>query len=203
MKLYYKTGACSLASHIALREAGADFTLEKVDTKAGKTESGEDYSKINPNGYVPALRFDDGEILTEGPAILYHLAETNPDAHLAPKAGTRERARVQSYLSFTGSELHHAFGPLFGDKVTDETRKSAEATIAKRMKYMESELSDGREFLAGERFSIADAYFFVVAGWTRHVGIDIDQWPHVAEYARKIAARPSVKAAMQAEGLTK
>lgn len=200
MKLYYKPGACSLASHIALREAGVDFTLEKVDTKAGKTESGEDYSAVNPNGYVPALRLD-GVILTEGPAVLQHLAERFPNAGLLPAEGTLERANVLSFLNFTGTELHKAFSPLFQPNLSAEARETAIEKIAKRMSFIEKTLSDGRPYLAGNKLSIADLYTYVVATWTAFVQIDLAQWPHVAAFVERIGARPTVIAARKAEGI--
>jgi glutathione S-transferase len=201
MKLYYMPGACSLASHITLREVSADFSLEKVNVKEQKTESGEDYSKVNPNGYVPSLRFDDGDILNEGVAVLQFLGEQYPDAKLFPAPGTRERARVVQHLSFIGSELHKAFAPLFADTLEGEARAAAEAKVAKRMGYIENLLADGRAFLTGDQFTIADAYLFVVANWTNFVNIDLGQWPNVASFAKRVAARPTVEAAMKAEGL--
>jgi glutathione S-transferase len=201
MKLYYLPGACSLASHIVLREIGADFSLEKVNVKEQKTESGEDYAKVNPNGYVPALRFDDGDVLNEGVAVLQFLAEQHPDAKLLPAPGTRERATVVQYLSFVGSELHKAFSPFFTETLEGEARAAAEAKVAKRMGYIENLLSDGRAYLTGDQFTIADAYLFVVANWTNFVDIDLGQWPNVASFAKRVAARPTVEASMKAEGL--
>ena len=201
MKLYYKPGACSLASHIALREVGADFTIEKVDTKIQTTENGEDYTKVNPNGYVPALRLANDDIITEGPAILQYIADTNPDAGLAPLGGTIERARVQQYLSFVGSELHNAFSPLFGANLDDDTRTKAVSNVGRRMSYIESVLSDGRDYLIGSTFTVADAYLFVVANWSNVVKIDLDQWPNVAHFVKRVSGRPATQAAMRAEGL--
>ncbi len=201
MKLYYMPGACSLASHIALREIGADFSLEKVDVKEQKTESGEDFTAVNPNGYVPALRFDDDDILTEGVAVLQFLGEQNPDAKLLPASGTRERARVNQHLSFIGSELHKAYSPFFANKLEGEARTIAEAKVAKRMGHLETLLADGRNYLTGDQFTIADAYLFVVANWSSLVNIDLDQWPNIASFVKRVAARPTAQAAMKAEGL--
>ncbi len=201
MKLYYKPGACSLASHIALRETGADFSIEKVDTKEKKTESGEDYWRVNPNGYVPALRLDSDDIITEGPAVLQYIADQKPGANLAPPAGTLERARVQQYLNFVGSELHNAFSPFFGGELDDAARKKTEAGVAKRMAYLESELDDGRDYLLGDQFTVADAYLFVVANWSNHVGVDLGQWPNIARFVGRVAKRPAVQDALRAEGL--
>ena len=202
MKLYYKQGACSLASHIALIEAGADFSIEKVDTKEKRTASGEDFLKISPNGYVPALKLDSGDILNEGPAILQFIADTNKGANLAPENGTVERARVNALLNFVGSELHKAFSPLFATPSPEGAARDAlVANVAKRFDYLESVLADGRQFLTGDQFTIADAYYFVVANWTNFVGIDLGQWPKTAAFAARVAARPAVQKALVAEGL--
>lgn len=204
MKLYYKPGACSLASHIALNEAGANFAIEKVDTKAGKTETGENYADIHPNGYVPALRLDSGDILTEGPAILQYIADTNSAANLAPANGTVERARVNGFLNYVGSELHISFHPFFsGKELDDAARATAEAGVAKRLNYLDEVLSDDRTFLTGDQFTVADAYLFVVANWTNFVGIDLKQWPNVANFVARVAERPAVQKALAAEGLLK
>ncbi len=202
MKLYYKPGACSLASHIALNEANANFTIEKVDTKAGRTETGENYADIHPNGYVPALKLDSGDILTEGPAILQFIADTNNAANLAPANGTVERARVNGFLNYVGSELHISFHPFFSGKELDaDARAAAEAGVAKRFNYLDEVLSDGRKFLTGDRFTVADAYLFVVANWTNFVKIDLNQWPNIAKFVARVAERPAVQKALAAEGL--
>ncbi len=202
MKLYYKPGACSLASHIALNESRATFSIEKVDTKAGTTETGDNYADIHPNGYVPALKLDSGDILTEGPAILQYIADTYNAANLAPANGTVERARVNGFLSYVGSELHISFHPFFSGKELDaDARESAEAGVAKRLNYLEEVLSDGRKFLTGDQFTVADAYLFVVANWTNFVNIDLKQWPNVATFVARVAERPAVQKALNAEGL--
>lgn len=202
MKLYYKPGACSLASHIVLREVGEDFGLEKVDTKQQSTETGEDFSKINPNGYVPALQFDDGQVLTEGAAILQYVADSHPHAGLAPAAGTLERARLQEHLNFVASELHAAFGPFFASEPPKgEARKTAEARVAKRMDHVERILSDGREYLLGNGFTVADAYLFVVANWSNFVDIDLAQWPNVDAFVKRVGTRKTTQDALRAEGL--
>lgn len=200
MKLYYKPGACSLASHIVLREAGAAFTLEKVDTAQGVTESGEAYREISPNGYVPALRID-GAILTEGPAILQHLAERFPSTGLLPAAATLARARVIGFVNFAGSELHKAFSPFFSGALTPENRTAALEKLAAKLRYVEETLSDGREFIAEDAFTIADAYLLVVVSWTAFIDVDLEAWPHIAAYAKRLGERPSVIAARQAEGI--
>ncbi len=202
MKLYYKPGACSLASHIALNEAGVKFDIEKVDTKEKRTESGENFLKVSPNGYVPALTLDSGDILNEGPAILQYIADTNKGAKLAPENGTVERARVNALLNFVGSELHKAFSPLFAASETEgPARDALVANVAKRFDYLESVLADGRTFLTGDQFTIADAYYFVVSNWSSFVGIDLANWPKTKAFVARVAARPAVQKSMTAEGL--
>ncbi len=202
MKLYYKPGACSLAVHIALNEIDAEFDLEKVDTAAQQTETGVDYSTINPNGYVPALAIDGGEVLSEGVAVLQYVALQRPDAGLAPVPGTIENTRLQALLNFVSSEFHKSFGPFFSpEPLEGEARKAAEAGVARRMDFIEATLGDRGSFLLGDRFSIADAYAFVVASWSRHVGIALDRWPNLTDYLQRIAQRPAVIKAMKSEGL--
>jgi glutathione S-transferase len=201
MKLYYAPGACSLSPHISLREAGVPFDLERVDLASRKTASGEDFSKINPKGYVPALRLDDGEVLTEGAAMVQFIADRSPAAGLAPANGTLERVRLQEHLNFIASELHKAFSPLFTPSTSAEAKQAAMASVARRLDYFERHLGDGRAYLLGERFSVADAYLFTVANWTGPTGIGLDKWPNVAAFVARVAARPSVQAAMRAEGL--
>ncbi len=202
MKLYYKPGACSLAVHIALNEIGADFELEQVDTTAQKTESGADYSAINPNGYVPALTINDGEVLTEAPAVLQYVADTRPEAGLAPVAGTIERTRLHKMLNFVASELHKAFGPFFAPSpLSEPERSAAEAGVARRMAFIDSTLGEHGPYLLGETYTVADSYAFVVANWANFVGIGLDRWPNVAAYVERIGRRPAVVKALQAEGL--
>lgn len=201
MKLYYKPGACSLASHIVLREVGADFTLDRVDTENQKTETGADFGAVNANGYVPALRLDDGEVLTEGAAILQFVADKNPDAGLAPTAGTLERARLQEHLNFVASELHKAFGPFFSSSATADEKAAATAKVGQKLDHFETILGDGRTYLLGDAFSVADAYLFVVANWTGPTGIGLDRWPNVEAYSARVAARGAVQEALRAEGL--
>ncbi|MEM5518562.1 glutathione binding-like protein [Henriciella sp. AS95] len=193
MKLYYLPGACSMSSHIVINELGKPVTLEKVDKKNGKTESGADYSKINPRGYVPALELDSGEVLTENIAILTYLGEGHDS--LLPASGL-ERARVIEVLSFLGTELHKAFAPYFGGNAGEaETEK-----LKSKLGQLEAWLGD-KAFLTGDDFTVADAYGFVILNWTSVVKLPLDSWPKLKAYHEKIAARPSVKQAMQAEGL--
>lgn len=202
MKLYYSPGACSLAVHIALEEVGAAYDLEKVDLASKRTETGADFTAVNPLGYVPTVELDDGEIMFEAPALLALLADRNPEAGLAPAAGSFARHRMQQYLAFTASELHRAFDPFFAaEKPQDAARDAAVAKVARRLDFLERALADGRAYLLGDAYSVADIYAFVVAGWAGPSGIDLDRWPHVRDYVARIAARPQVVAAMQREGL--
>ncbi|UWR52266.1 glutathione transferase GstA [Phaeobacter inhibens] len=201
MKLYYKPGACPLASHIALQETGRLFEIEAVDTAAGRTEGGADYLAINPKGYVPALRLEDGSILTEGPAILQYIADSHPEAGLAPAAGTFARARMQEQLNWIGTELHKAFGPLFREGTSEAGQDEARVAVAGKFDLIETQLEDGREWLVADQFSVADAYLFVVSNWANFTGIDLARWPYLAAFVSRTAARQSAQAAMRAEGL--
>ncbi|MEC8631699.1 MAG: glutathione transferase GstA [Pseudomonadota bacterium] len=201
MKLFYKPGACSLASHIVLHEIGQAFDIEAVDTSEGKTAGGADYLAINPKGYVPALQMDDGGVLTEGPAILQFLSDTAPQAGLAPEAGNLSRAKVLEHLTYVASELHKSFGPLFRSASTDEQKDAARELVGKKFDHIETLLSDGRDFLVDGAFSIADAHLFTISNWANFTGIDLANWPNLAAYVNRIAARPATQAAMRAEGL--
>lgn len=202
MKLYYAPGACSLAPHIAAREAGLDLELEKVDLGRKKTASGEDYMALNPKGYVPALRLEDGSLLTEAAAVLQYLGDRAPASGLLPALGTPERYRVIEWLYFIATELHKAFGPLWNPKSSDEVKGSARERIAQRLALVEKALGKG-DYLLGERFTLADAYLFVIAGWSAHTGVDLAGFPRLQAFLKRVAARPKVREAMQAEGLLK
>ncbi len=201
MKLYYKPGACSLASHIALREVGADFEIEKVDTDNNKTETNQTFTDINAKGYVPALKLKDGTILTEGAAILQFIADRHPNSGLAPEPGAIERTRLHEHLNYVASELHKAFGPLFSSTSSDQDKEAARANVASKLDHIETLLSDGRNHLLGDRFSVADAYLFVVANWANFTGIALDKWSNVAAFVERVAAREKVQEALKAEGL--
>ncbi|ATQ43637.1 glutathione transferase GstA [Caulobacter mirabilis] len=199
MKLFYLPSACSLSPHIVLREAGLAFELDRIDLATRRTEGGEDYRRINPMGYVPALRLDDGQVLTEGAAIVQYIADAYPDRNLAPRPGTVERARVQAWLNFIAAELHKAFTPLFRPDVTDEGRAVAIAEVGRRFDVIEAELSDGRPYLVGGDFGVADAYLFVVARWAIPRGVGLDGWPRLKALVERIGERPTVQVALAAE----
>ncbi len=202
MKLYYAPGACSLAPHIIAREAGIDLELEKVDFKTKKTESGKDFMAINPKGYVPALEYEPGKVLTEGPVIQQYLADQNPKSGLAPANGTMERYRLQELLAFINGEIHKNFGPLFNPNVTPEVREQQLGYLRKRFEYLDKGLA-GKQFLLGNSFTAADAYLFVMTSWASHVGLDLSSLANVGAFSQRVAARPAVQAALKAEGLMK
>jgi glutathione S-transferase len=202
MKLYYSPAACSLSPHIVLREAGLEFELERVDTKTKRTASGADYLALNGKGYVPLLELDDGRRLTEGPVIAQYIADLKPESGLAPANGTWERYQVQEWLNFVTSELHKQFSPLFRPDVADEVKKYARANLAKRAEWLGKQL-EGRTYLVGERFTIADSYLFVVLNWARFTDVDLTPWPVIGKFLERVAARPKVQEALKAEGLVK
>jgi glutathione S-transferase len=201
MKLYYFPGACSLASHIVLREVGEPFDIDKIDRAKKKTQSGKDFLAINPKGAVPVLETNDGDVLTEGAAILQYIADAKEKIRLNPRAGTMARARVQEMLNFTSSELHTAFHPLFDSSASEDEKNAARAKIGGKFDWLESRLADGRSHLTGNDFTVADAYAFVVANWANFTGIALDPWPRLKAFMSRVQARASVRAAMQAEGL--
>lgn len=203
MKLFYTPGACSLSPHIVLRELGLPFALESVDLRTKKTESGADFTAINPKGYVPALQLDDGEVLTEGAAIVQYLADKHAPGTLAPASGTVERARMNGHLNFVSAELHKAFGPLFNPAVTQEAREAAVANIGRKLDVVEATLADGRPYLTGLDFTVADAYLFVVLSWAPKLGVDLARWPGLREFSERVSARAAVQAALAAERLPK
>lgn len=202
MHLYFKPGACSLAARIVLTELNIPFEATQVDTKTGLTAAGADYRSINPRGYVPALVLQDGTVITENPAILQYIADRYGDETQQPAAGTLDRARLQEALNFISSELHKAFSPYFGERLLSQTEKeAAEAVLARRIGDVASMLADGRSFVLGETYSVADAYLFVVLNWARFVGLDLSRWPQVERYVSSMASRPAVRKAMADEGL--
>jgi glutathione S-transferase len=202
MKLFFSPGACSLSPHIILREAGLSFELDQVNLGTKQTASGKDFWQINPKGYVPALQLDNGQILTEGPVIVQYLADQVPRKHLAPTAGSLERFHLMEWLNFISTELHKTFSPLFNSKTPEEYRVIARENLTKRIGLVAKQL-EKTDFIAGDQFSIADAYLFTVLCWTRHVKLDLAPWPPVVDYMERVGSRPSVHAAMIAEGLIK
>jgi glutathione S-transferase len=181
MKLYIAPGTCSLAPHIALREAGVPFDLAIVDLATKRADDGKSFTELNPKGYVPALRLDDGQVLTENVAVLLYIADRYPAAHLAPSAAL-ERYRLVEWLCFTNSELHKAFSPLFSPSAPEAMRQYAQALIVRRLDYLQGAIGDA-EFVCGGRFTIADAYLFTVLSWCGEVGIDLKRWPGLVRYS--------------------
>ncbi len=202
MKLYYSPGACSLSPHIALHEAGLAFEAVMASTKTHKLADGTDYYTINPRGYVPLLELDDGQHLTEGPAIVQYIADLVPERKLAPPQGTMAHYRMLEWLTFTGMELHRSFGPLFNPASTDDARAQARAKVLDRLGWVETQLA-GKKYVLGEDFSVADCYLFVVSGWADRTGVDISGMPNILAFRARMLARPAVQAAMKAEGLLK
>lgn len=202
MKLYYSPGACSLSPHIVLREAGLPVELVKVDLKSHRLASGADYTKLNAKGYVPALELEDGTLLTEGPAIVQYLADRVPQSGLAPANGTIERYRLQEWLNFLTSEVHKSFSPLFKPDALDAWKEAARDNLARRLTYVEQRLGD-RPYLAGETFTVADAYLFTLLNWCQWTNVDLGRWPALKAHHERVAARPKVQEALRAEGLAK
>jgi len=202
MKLYFSPAACSLSPHIVLRESGLSFELEQVDIRAKKTKAGGDYLQINPKGQVPALALDDGEILTEGPAVVQYVADKVPATGLVPPAGTKERYRVQEWLNFITSELHKNFTPLFRPNTPEEYKPIAKENLAGRFGLVDKHLAN-RKYLMGDTFTVADAYMFTVVNWAQFQKIDLAPWPNLKAYMDRVTARPKVQEALKAEGLLK
>ena len=202
MKLYFKPGACSMASHIVLNELNQSFELESVNTEQGITDSGADYKQINPNGYVPALRLEAGELITENIAILQYLGDRDPQNKLTPLNGSMEQIKLLELLSFASSELHKAFSPFFSNIEMDEkTLALAKSKIAKRLDFINAKLKPDSRYLLGDRFTVADAYIFVILNWSSFINFDLSPWPTVQSYIELIRNRPSVVKAMTREGL--
>jgi glutathione S-transferase len=199
MKLYYSPGSCSLSPHIVLNEGGFAFTAEKVDLKTGKY-SGGDFSKVNPKGYVPVLQLDNGEVLTEGAAIVQYLADKKPEAKLIPVAGTLERFRCVEWLTFISTELHKGFGPLWNSASSESEKSAAKEKLVKRVGYLDGQLA-GKDYLLGSHFSVADAYAFTVLSWSAHVGFDLKPFPNVSGFLDRMKKRPKVLETMKQEGL--
>jgi glutathione S-transferase len=199
MKLYFSPGACALHPQIALREAGLDFELVRVDLKAHKLGgNGGDFYAINPKGYVPVLELDDGTRLTEGAVIDQFVADKNPSAKILPPAGTMDRYRVQEWLHFIGTEVHKQFSPLFNPQLADDARQAQKKKVEGRFDLVEKALA-GKTYLVGESFSVADGYLYNMLRWTQGVGIDLAKWPNLSAFFQRVGDRPAVKAAVDAE----
>ena len=201
-KLYYSPGACSLSPHIVLRESGLPFDLVMASTKTKKLADGTDYTTINTKGYVPLLELDDGQRLSEGPAIVQYIADQVPAKNLAPAAGTMARYRLMEWLNFITSELHKGFSPLFNPAMPAEAKALASAKLVERLTWVDGQLA-GKPYLMGDHFTVADAYLFTVAGWGKYVGVDISGLANLGAYLGRVAARPAVQEALKAEGLLK
>jgi len=202
MELYFSPGACSLASHITAREAGIPVELKRADTKTKKLVDGSDYYAVNSKGAVPALKLDDGQVLTEGVAIMQYIADRKPESNLVPRAGTLERYRVQEWLNYITSEVHKGFSPLWNASADPKVKEYALANLEKKLDWTNSQLA-GRKYLTGDTFTIADAYLYTVINWAFFLNIGLDKWPALKEYHARVAARPKVQEALEAEGLNK
>ncbi len=199
MKLYYAPGACSLSPHIVLRETGLPFTLEQVDLTTRETVSGEDYYIVNTKGSVPALMLNNGEVLTEGPAILQYLADQVPEKQLAPKVGTMQRYRLMEALNYITSELHKSFVPIFNPAYSG-AKEAAKNKLTAEFDYVDRQLAQ-KPYWMGDQFTVADAYLFTVSCWIEAAGLDIRQWKALDKYRQNIASRPCVKEALVEEGV--
>ena len=200
MKLFYKSGACSLASHIALRESGLDFTLQGADVMKKRLENGEDYLLVNPKGQVPALLLDDDVLLTEGVAIMQYIADRVPDRQLLAPVGSIARYQTLEWLNYVATELHKGFTPLFRPDTPEEYKPAVRALLEKKLQYVDESLKEG-QWICGQRFTIADAYLFTVLRWASAVKLNMTSLNHIAEYMQRAAERPAIAAALKAEGL--
>lgn len=198
LKLFFSPGTCSLAVNIALQESGVAYTPIKVDLKTKKTAAGDDFNAINPKGYVPALVLDSGELLSEVPAVLQYVADQAPQANLAPANGTLARYQLQSWLTYIGTEIHKNFGPFFNPAATPEWKNACMANLGRRLAYANDQLQD-KDYLMGSQFTIADAYLFNTLSWSKFIKLDLEQWPNLAAYQKRIAERPSVISARNLE----
>ncbi len=198
MKLYFAPSTCSLSPHIILRELDLPFELVRVDNTTKKTADGRNFLDINPKGYVAALVLDDGRVLTEGPAIVQYIADLKPEAGLVPAAGSWERVRLQEWLNFITSEVHTGAAPLFSSELSGDAKHFFRARLFRRFEQIVPTLQS-QEYLLPSGFSVADAYLYTVLGWMRFFAIDLEQWPALAEYAKRIGARASVAEALAAE----
>ena len=200
MKLYYAPGACSLAAHIVAREAGIPLGLDKVDLASHTTAGGQNYRLVNSKGYVPAIALDDGSVLTEVAAIIQYLADQGPGSGLAPANGTMARYRLIEWITFISSEIHKGFGPLWNPSTPEAVKAAAKEKLATRFAYLDKTLA-AQPFLTGDAFTIADAYLFTVVNWTNFHSVDLSPFPHLKAFQARVASRPKVQEALEAEGL--
>ncbi|WP_036774840.1 glutathione transferase GstA [Photorhabdus australis] len=200
MKLYYQPGACSLSPHIILREAGFDFSIIKVDLKTKKMENGDDFLAVNPKGQVPTLLLDNNELLTEGTVIVQYIADQKPDRQLIAPAGTMERYHQLEWLSYISSEIHKGFSPLFLPGTPENYFPIVINNLLKKFTYVDKVLAK-QPYIAGNHFTVADAYLFTVSNWAPLVKVDLSNLLHLKDYRERIAERPNVRDALKAEGL--
>jgi glutathione S-transferase len=198
MKLYYSPGACSLSPHIALHEAGLAFEPVLASTKSHKLQDGTDYYGINPLGYVPMLELDDGTRLREGPAILQYIADLAPTKNLAPANGTLSRYRLQEWLTFIGTEIHKGYSPMFNANMPEQAKTIARDRLKTRYEWLNREL-EGKDYLMGEHFTVADGYLFTVTNWAKPTGFDLTPYANVLAWHARVGARPAVQEALKAE----
>ena len=202
MKLYYSPGACSLASHIALCEAGVKFEPVKAALQTHTLADGTDYYQVTAKGQVPLLELDDGARLSEGPVILQYVADHAPGTGLAPAAGTMERYRVMEWLNFITSELHKGFSPLFNPNMPQDAKEIFAARLKDKFAYVDRQL-EGKDYLMGKQFCVADGYLFTMLLWADGRGVDVSGFANVEAFRARMKARPAVQDAMKAEGLIK
>jgi len=200
MKLYYSPGACSLAPHIMIREAGLPADIVKVDLGTKKTEKGDDFSKINPKGYVPTVQLDNGQVMTEVAVLLQYIADQKPEAKLIPPAGTLDRYREQEWLNFVATEVHKGFGPLWNPATPDSFKAIVKKKLGDRFALLDKHLSTN-DFLMGKSFTAADAYLFTITNWSAHADVDMTPYKNLNAFRERVGKRPAVQAALKAEGL--
>jgi glutathione S-transferase len=199
MKLFFSPGACSQAPHIILRETGTPFTLVKVDLGQHRTQEGGNYYELNPKGQVPLLALDDGTTLSEGPVIAQYVAEQAGRQDLLPPVGNLARYKVLEWQNYITSELHKSFSPLFDPRIDAATKALFVQQLGKKYKWVDSRL-EGRAYLTGDTFTVADAYLFVITGWAPGLGVDLSALAQVQAFLARVGQRDSVKAAQAAEG---
>jgi glutathione S-transferase len=200
MKLYYSPGACSMASNIVAHELGLTLELEKVNLREHLTESGEDYYAINPKGYIPALVLDDGQLLTEGVAIMQYLADLKPEANLVPDRTSFERYRLQEWLTFVNSEVHKMLGALFAPNLEEARKQIIIERSLKRLEFVDKHLATNK-YLMGEQYTVADSYLFTVVSWSKMLNVDITALANLNRFLQEVGSRPAVIQTMQSEGL--